>query len=1510
MYYHKSWNLYRTAIFIVVTALFCAACGGKLNLGMLSGGSAGTGSSPEGKRLMQVVDYSYDYSAYPAVEGLTLVPMDTETQPAPVGTGDYRVRVEAQGKSRVAILSAGTQAPSQPEARIFTHFRFDPAQWQVEGVGHLNPWPQAPGFLPLVHLAEPGLLILVNQPQGLTGAQAPQGDFAKVFLKPAARFVSNYDLFQLSLTESEIGTVWYAFGENPLNDGEIKTGKTCLFTDGILGDDIEQAQVDLSKDGDIVTAGDLPASSLQLQDSQLEGWKDNLEYTGSTWHPITLSFTENLPGDYDNNGYVSINDITPLSPGSDWPMGDYYYSLRGTHQTEETAWFSTKAFLENRILGLVYPDDADGITINNFWFLDKGSTGAWSHPDYFVDYPALTPACNAVDGNWDGYVRDFLNWEYNPGHNGLDGKFDLLCDPDPRKCSYHPGDIAPISIHLNEALSGYQVWVVPTGCNPGSTGSVLIKTLYRGYDQNQHPSNEPYPFSLGGDNYLSVSRYGLYNADGTVIPDEPYDGVYSDPNEPLWDYDYMRKARIRILFNTAQSFFGLTQTNPPDSHYWGDYDIVVRPYYLHHEYNGNTPSGYTVIFGDTPIQSTRFSNVVQYHAPVVNSNDHYGPQYRPTTESAPFSCPPNNGGIVSIQQSSQPDCDPQFDLDVTVKAACDISVDENNVPIWDNTQVNYIVYAYYSLDYQSSTPPPANVIFESGHVLDTVGNIDYWSKNANGDISFTLRINKNDDYLKSKLLVAPLDQVGKRIWFGIRASEYAFIPPSPHIEYDAPGSLYQSPNTNIIPLDVLDRLSPYFFSSLTINDQKFPLTRQLTMYGEQEVITNWCSSVAFFPEPVLTTNIVINPAIDPPLHDSATGMYDTSIDLLYKLFIKDEQNNSVLLDSKCMSFQDGFRNKGEPKIVNDSPVLSFMISHDAYDNALQYDYTYRFAVVAYDGSNNPLDTTTTIYPRDSDFIDIKTPMQVDPPPVIQDDLSFSQGSVRGSILSDGNNTHLLFPQVWDASEAYSADLGYAVCPSGSAEPSLPIDNKILNQMPPIHVGAPFKIFSNQYNVVDEIYKSTTPQTSMAFQLDIHGNIVRKTNSTLANPLVSFIGYENSSLNDPFMLITAAKDSLGDWTPSYHLPLSVTGNMGRGASAPALHQFPFRRIWLIDRIVHTEFFGGYCLPWIKDDGLTWLVPLQIFANGDFRYRVRESQYGFWDDIEIPYAYSLDDPLDIVRNGRDDAYAGFGLETRATEIITRDSGLYNGTPRGDFLQYEAFGNMVCMLASSPSLSFDCGEYKWNAIDLNYSANPAESLHTVDLKSELDRMSPNGTHGNVPIGPNAMETTKTGANNCLNYIYVTYINSEAQNNYPEDSKGLRIAYAISDGKMITTPWSSPNLEGLIDSNYTLPGDRLDTTGTVSIVSLRKKPGVLSTESLEPFEGLGCAYIDARSSLCFAEYSNGAWSSSTLIPSGSIIDFGKILWVKLEYLNDNLPYIMYAIKTSTTNPPRYKIRLWSPTD
>jgi hypothetical protein len=107
MSYHKSWFKAIRIVFWTVLAMLLAGCGGGgFSLTSLSSG-ASQGAAEHSQQLVNAPKFTYSYAQYPDVDGLTVVPMEEENCPAPVGTGDYSLSVVQKGDSATATLSAG-----------------------------------------------------------------------------------------------------------------------------------------------------------------------------------------------------------------------------------------------------------------------------------------------------------------------------------------------------------------------------------------------------------------------------------------------------------------------------------------------------------------------------------------------------------------------------------------------------------------------------------------------------------------------------------------------------------------------------------------------------------------------------------------------------------------------------------------------------------------------------------------------------------------------------------------------------------------------------------------------------------------------------------------------------------------------------------------------------------------------------------------------------------------------------------------------------------------------------------------------------------------------------------------------------------------------------------------------------------------------------------------------------------------------------------------------------------
>ncbi|MEZ5339457.1 MAG: hypothetical protein R3F46_14505 [bacterium] len=165
----------------------------------------------------------------------------------------------------------------------------------------------------------------------------------------------------------------------------------------------------------------------------------------------------------------------------------------------------------------------------------------------------------------------------------------------------------------------------------------------------------------------------------------------------------------------------------------------------------------------------------------------------------------------------------------------------------------------------------------------------------------------------------------------------------------------------------------------------------------------------------------------------------------------------------------------------------------------------------------------------------------------------------------------------------------------------------------------------------------------------------------------------------------------------------------------------------------------------------------------------------------------------------------------------------------------------------------------------------------------------------------------------IYVAYVDAPNINTVAEnqstDSRGLRIGSATYDSGSLSN-WSGSGSQYLISDEY-VPVLRNSDQRRFDLVDLALMPEHF-IESL-PFSGIGCAYISGNELKLAESFSvNGIpeWQYHSVEPSGELIDYGDIIWVKNTYVSrgpeyPSVPYVLYAIRLSEHN---WSLRLWRP--
>jgi hypothetical protein len=602
-------SCYRVLALLALICLIClASCGGGPKGFSLV---AKPGITPEQSPYVTTVGvsglkpqlhFTYGLEGHPNAGGFTVVALENEYTPKPATDLPYSITIQ-QGDNPTtpsAVLSASGQRT------VLAHFRYDPTKWEIGGVGSSNCWPGASDFLPVVAIVEPGVLLICNTPLRASPASHAQGVFATIQMQPVGKNTS----YLYNSGDTQLHVIWERSGLLSIthrSDGTIN-----FRLDGAFGDAA-------SKDGDL-TGDELTDEHNNNQLHSIECDRFGETYnTGGDWTDLSWSFREAFIPDYDNDGIVDVGDISPVGQFWNGAIGTYaywYQGQRGVHEVgQPLAWLNLKAkyydydqnFTPDR--SLWYWNDHD---INAFWYQDhlewpdlKDPHGIdrlnqpWSYEKYIGSLQPTRPhteTANAVDGNWDGLVYDYYNWNTGGPAVSLESKYD-----EPGNDKYHPGDLALIDKHWGEQLTGYQVFIqgynaanpAPATFLPDSLGpnAVLARNYYRVND----PENPPAVPNL-------IPLPIAYNSNvGQQVPG---------------------KATVPLILDQ----FAFPNMN--DSQDW-NYDIYIYPYY----YNAGTVSRGPV---------TILNDAYKYH--YVNIPDNEGPVFVNPTGPATRYLPPHQSG--------------------------------------------------------------------------------------------------------------------------------------------------------------------------------------------------------------------------------------------------------------------------------------------------------------------------------------------------------------------------------------------------------------------------------------------------------------------------------------------------------------------------------------------------------------------------------------------------------------------------------------------------------------------------------------------------------------------------------------------------------------------------------------------------------------------------------------------------------------------------------------------------
>jgi hypothetical protein len=661
------------------------------------------GSSDHNPRRM--VYYAYDYSAFSRVDDFTVVPMATETQPDSARKDALTLTVDTLGANRRVNIDCA------PLDGFLVHLRFDPGQWQVDGVGVLNPYPEGTGYVCFTDILEPGLLAIATAPVGDARPQA-SGHVAEVVMIPsgAKRGVSafpapgpNNVMAMVPFCQGSTAppTIRCIANMNYRLDGEFGDWTS---KDGVLSPGLEQQRYEFSN-----CTHDVKLSNF----GQTLGWNVGNQSVDA-YDSMNLSWTERLVGDYDNNGTVTLADITPvgtlfdglptIEDNSEPPLQmaqSVSFEIGNSAQSTFFKMMSTPAWrgqLAHIVESYYFCDPSDTAPSPNYVFdLDTYE----ADPETLLDH-GLTHVKNAVDCFWDGLVRDYYNWDNSDPADGVPNAFYTFPDlPGGVPTWSAPGDTLPMHYHLNEIISGFKAWTVLSTeagqFNPIAPPASAMQVFYQ-------------------------SRYGERGV--PVYIDQPW-----DDEEGL---ERIRKADLSAALADLKSFeLDALQGLP------GTFDVIIAPYAFVPQSPLN-PNG--IEYG----VMTRLRDVL--HAQPAQ----YGPQYRDAAspdndgtanDGTPNGTPPNltGDGLVSVTNEG---------LIFTFSYNQGYNLDEWHQ--WADDGVRYALYASSSAATVWSSPPVR--VWNKGTANDQyVGNL--------GTVAFTFGAGEAGGIL---------NQPGTTVYLGLR----------------------------------------------------------------------------------------------------------------------------------------------------------------------------------------------------------------------------------------------------------------------------------------------------------------------------------------------------------------------------------------------------------------------------------------------------------------------------------------------------------------------------------------------------------------------------------------------------------------------------------------------------------------------------------------------------------------------------------------------------------------------
>jgi hypothetical protein len=640
----------------------------------------------------------------------------------------------------------------QADKHVQLHCWFDSNQYSVKSVSSHNPYGAGNDYVFFSQEIEPGLLAITLTPTKGSTAAAANGDCAVVELQPASTRQISQDVPNGRTSYGSV--IWYK-GPNLTTSGTIYSG-----FDGPLGDPTRDGTSGhpnglLGENTDSLTQDGIPSpTDLTLFDATCTGYGSVYYVAQDNSIPVTVSWTERLPGDYDNNGLVDLSDTVPI--GELWTPNStsspaYAQGAVTVNIYNQTSFLNLHDKMMTYHAGLDFDQNwyATDHNLYSYFYLD----GTWASPsdppafspDYssFGDGFGKTNRNNAVDGFMDGFIRQWKNY--------ADGVDDPLQPIDvyevPGLNQWAPGDTLPMHLHFDERIDGYEV---TTQLDSVAEPEYTVKRFYRDSDL------------IGTDSY------------GVVYPDRPWENYQGNLSNEDW-----RKAVLSLDMTKADFHFPAHEGVGYSGAY---YNVNIRPFIQH---TAGDPS--SLEYGTT----TTLKDVLQYVPP----GDDWGPQYRVAQTPPGYS-----GDLRGLFEAAQ-DTDPNKTTFVNLSYFDADDLDANGN--WHEDGVSYSLYGM-----SQDTQPTASELFSYSHYLTRWYEPDSASQRDPGNADVWHRGVNLAPYING-LFAWP--NPSKHFWFGIRAYE-AYGPGQWTIEYAPSDQTLQTPNQNIVGVTPIDTYPPYFFS--------------------------------------------------------------------------------------------------------------------------------------------------------------------------------------------------------------------------------------------------------------------------------------------------------------------------------------------------------------------------------------------------------------------------------------------------------------------------------------------------------------------------------------------------------------------------------------------------------------------------------------------------------------------------------------------------------------------------